>query len=137
MGVWGNIRSAVSGATSSVRKHSTALARPAQVVASIDPRTILQAKKSGRLPGASMLPGAAALLPGMGLTLKDRIRVASGDPKATAKALVTAAASSPSSRYAPHGLAKGLGPQVSNIASVARANLGMQGKGGVRLARWF
>lgn len=140
MGWFSGIGSAVSGAVSSVKKHATALADPRRVLASVDPRQLKKRMTStGRLFGSSMVPGAGSLMQGAAVTLKDRIRMAAGDPRSIAKGIMSVAASSQSSRWAPAGLGRGLGPIVSNIASAKRdANaLKLVQHGNVKLARWF
>lgn len=146
MGLWGKIFSAGSGAVSSVAHHATGLADPRKVLRNIDPRslmkradprTIAKSVSSGRLPGASTLPGASSLMPGFGLNLKDRLRLKNGHPEAIAKAMLSAAEGSSSSRWAPQGFGKGMGAQVSNIASMARSGVSMSAVSKIARKTWF
>jgi len=129
--------SAVSGAVSSAARHTKTLVDPRKALKSIDPRTAAKAVTTGRLPGASTMPGASSLLPGVGLTLKDRIRVRAGNPNAIAKAILTTAQASQSSRWAPQGFAKGMGPLVSNIASASRAGIATPAIKRIKLLPWW
>ena len=110
---------------------------PRNLKSSIDPRQAARGVFTGRIPGASLLPGASALMPGTGMSLMDRLRAQRGDPNAIAKAVLSTAESSSSSRWAPRGLARGMGAQVASIASVTRAGLPMSAVSKLRLARWF
>jgi hypothetical protein len=83
---------------------------PRGIVKALDPRQVYQSLSTGRLPGASMYGNFAGLIPGVGMSLKDTIQASNGNPLAIAKSLMSKAAASTSSRWAPQGFAKGLGP---------------------------
>jgi hypothetical protein len=151
--------SAVSGQVSSVRKHATGLANPrafldprraaknareqskliapTAILRTVDPRSLLSAARTGRLPGASTIPGASSLQPGFGLNLRDRVRVANGHPESIAKAVLGAAASSPSSRWAPRGMGRGMGPMVANLSNAAREGVVASSYTKVKVRSWF
>jgi hypothetical protein len=134
------------GIGSTVGKAGMAAADPRKVVAAIDPRGLVktfdprqvyQSLSTGRLPGASMFGNFAGLMPGVGMSLKDTIQASNGNPIAIAKSLMATAAASTSSKWAPQGFAKGLGPMVANIASAARSGANVATMKAVPLRRWF